>query len=153
MNMNAITLWRPRRDLFPVGDVLDRFFDDWPYRPSRLWLVPSWPEYAPLDVYRENGNVVIKAELPGVTSEDIDLKIEDHVLTISGETRSEEEVEEEKYIRRERRYGSFSRSVTLPVEAEGDKAEAAFEDGVLTVTIPVAEEAQPEVVKIEVKKS
>jgi HSP20 family protein len=153
MNMNAITLWRPRRDLFPAGDVLDRFFEDWPVRPSRLWLLPSLPEYTPLDVYRENGNVVIKAELPGVLSEDIDLKIEDHVLTISGETRSEEEVEEEKYIRRERRYGSFSRSVALPVEAEGDKAEAAFEDGVLTVTIPVAEEPQPEVVKVEVKKS
>jgi HSP20 family protein len=151
--MSAITLWRPRRDLLSVGDSLDRFFDDWFYRPSRLWLVPSWTEAAPLDLYRENGNLVIKAEVPGVPLEDIEITIKDQVLTISGETRSEDQVEEEKYIRRERRYGSFSRSVALPADAEGDKAEAAFEDGVLTVTIPVAEEPQPEVVKVEVKGS
>ena len=151
--MSAITLWRPRRSLVSASRSLDRFFDDWFYRPSRLWLMPAWTEAAPLDLYRENGNLVVKAELPGVPSEDIDIKIEDQVLTISGETRSEDEVEEEKYIRRERRYGSFSRSVALPVEAEGDRAEAAFEDGVLTVTIPVAEEPQPEVVKVEIKES
>jgi HSP20 family protein len=151
--MSAITLWRPRRNLLSVSEPLDRFFDDWFYRPSRMWLAPSWTEALPLDVYREDGNLVIKAEVPGVASEDIDISVKDHVLTISGETRSEDEVKEENYLRRERRYGSFCRSLALPAEAEGDKAEAAFEDGVLTVTVPVAEEPQPETVKIAVKES
>jgi HSP20 family protein len=151
--MNAITLWRPRRNLISVGDTLDRFFDDWFYRPSNMWLAPSWTEALPLDVYKEDGNLVIKAEVPGVASEDIEISVKDQVLTISGETRSEDEVKEENYLRRERRYGSFYRSLVLPAEAEGDKAEAAFEDGILTITVPVAEEPQPEAVKIAVKES
>jgi HSP20 family protein len=151
--MSAITLWRPRRNTLSLGRPLDRFFDDWFYRPSRMWLVPSLAESLPLDVYREDGHLVIKAEVPGVASEDIDISVKDNVLTISGETKSEDEVTEENYIRRERRYGSFCRSLALPVEAEGDKAEAAFEDGLLTVSVPVAEEPQPETVKIEVKES
>jgi HSP20 family protein len=151
--MSAITLWRPRRNMLSLGEPFDGFFDEWFQRPSRLWLVPSWAESLPLDVYREDGHLVIKAEVPGVSSEDIDISVKDNVLTISGETKSEEEVKEEDYVRRERRYGSFCRSLALPVEAEGGKAEASFEDGVLTVTVPVAEEPQPEAVKIEVKES
>jgi HSP20 family protein len=151
--MSAITLWRPRRNLLSVSEPLDRFFDDWFYRPSRMGLAPSWTEAFPVDVYREDGNMVIKAEVPGVASEDIEISVKDQVLTISGETRSDDEVKEENYLRRELRYGSFCRSLALPVEAEGDKAEAAFEDGVLTVTVPIAEEAQPEAVKIAVKES
>jgi HSP20 family protein len=151
--MSAITLWRPRRRVLSPARPLDRFFDDWFERPSRVWMVPSWDETLPLDAYRENGNLIIKAEIPGVSSEDLDLTVKEGILTISGETRAEEKVEEENYIRRERTYGSFSRSLALPAEAEGDKAEAVFEDGVLTVTIPVADEAEPESVKIEVKES
>jgi HSP20 family protein len=151
--MSAITLWRPNRNLAALSDTADRFFDDWFYRPSRLWVVPAWSEVLPVDVYREDGNLVIKAEVPGVSSDDLEITVKDQVLTISGETRAEEEVEEENYIRRERRYGSFCRSVALPAEAEGEKAEAVFEDGVLIVTVPVAQEPQPETVKIEVKES
>ncbi len=151
--MNAITLWRPRRSLLSRGDPLDGFFDDWFSRPSRLWLVPAWSEGLAVDVYREDGNLVVKAEVPGVTAEELDITVKDDVLIIAGETKAEEDVEEENYIRRERRYGSFCRSFALPAEAEGDKAEAAFEDGVLTVTIPVAEEPREDTVKVEVKAS
>ncbi len=151
--MNAISLWRPRRSLLSMADPLDRFFDGWSSRPSRLWLVPSWSEGLAVDVYREDGNLVVKAEVPGVTAEELDVTLKDNVLTIAGETRAEEEVEEENYIRRERRYGSFCRSLALPAQAEGEKAEAAFEDGVLTVTIPVAEEPRDDTVKVEVKAS
>lgn len=151
--MSAITLWRPRTRLLSPTRPLDRFFDDWFVRPSRVWSVPSWDEAMPLDVYRENGNLIVKAEIPGVSSEDLDLTVKDGILTISGETRAEENIEEENYIRRERSYGSFSRSLALPEEAESEKAEAVFEDGVLTVSIPVPEEPEPEAVKIEVKES
>jgi HSP20 family protein len=151
--MSAITLWRPRRELLSLGESLDRFFDDWYLGPRTLWATPTSMSVFPVDVYREDGNLVIKAEVPGVTSDELGISVKDNILTISGETSAEGEVKEENYIRRERRYGSFSRSLALPVDAEGDKAEAAFEDGVLTVTIPVAEEPQPEAVKIEVKSS
>jgi HSP20 family protein len=151
--MSAITLWRSKRELLSLGESLDRFFDDWFVGPTTLWAIPTFGSVLPVDVYREDGRLLIKAEIPGVTSDELDISVKDNVLTISGETTAEEEVKEEKYICRERRHGSFSRSVALPVEAEGDKAEAAFEDGVLTVTVPVAEEPQPEVVKIEVKGS
>ncbi|HUS70227.1 MAG TPA: Hsp20/alpha crystallin family protein [Anaerolineae bacterium] len=151
--MSAITLWRPRRELLSLGESVDRFFDDWFVGPRTLWAMPTLSSVFPVDVYREDGSLVIKAEVPGVTSDELDITVKDNVLTISGETKGEEEVEEENYVRRERRYGSFSRSLALPVEAEGDKAEAAFEDGVLTVTIPIAEEPQPEAVKIELKSS
>jgi HSP20 family protein len=151
--MSAITLWRPRRELLSLGESVDRFFDDWFVGPRTLWPMPILSSVFPVDVYREDGSLVVKAEVPGVTSDELDISVKDNVLTISGESRAEEEVEEENYVRRERRYGSFSRSLALPVEAEGDKAEAAFEDGVLTVTIPIAEEPQPEAVKIEVKSS
>ena len=151
--MSAITLWRPRSSLLSRRRPLDHFFDYWSYGPSPLWLVPSWQEAPALDVYRENGSVVIKAEVPGVSSADLDITVKENVLTIAGETKAEEEIEEESYVRRERHYGSFTRSVALPADAEGDKAEAGFEDGVLTVTIPVAEEPQPESIKVAVKES
>ncbi len=151
--MNAISLWRPRRSLLSTADPLDRFFDDRLWRPSHLWLVPAWSESLAVDLYREDGNLVVKAEVPGVTAEELDVTLKDNVLTIAGEAKAEEEVEEENYIRRERRYGYLCRSLALPAEADGEKAEATFEDGILTVTIPVAEEPREDTVKIEVQTS
>jgi HSP20 family protein len=146
--MNAITVWRPRRALLPLRASLDRLFDE-------PWLSPveMWTEPPRVDMYREDGHLVVKAEVPGISAEELEVTVKDNILTISGETQAEEEVEEENYIRRERNYGSFCRSVALPSEAEGDKAEASFEDGVLNLTIPMAEEPQEESVKIPVKGS
>jgi HSP20 family protein len=104
-------------------------------------------------MYRDDGNLVIKAEVPGVKPDELEITVKDNVLSIAGEIRSEEEVKRENYIRRERGYGSFCRSVVLPVEAKGDKAEATFEDGLLSVSIPLAEEAKSESIKVEVKES
>jgi len=112
--MSAITIWSPRRELLSLGESLDRFFDDWFVGPRTLWAMPTLSSIFPVDVYREDGNMVIEAEVPGVTSEELDISVKDKVLTISGETRAEEEVKEENYVRRERRYGSFSRSLALP---------------------------------------
>lgn len=151
--MNAITIWRPRREMLSLRDSLDRAFEDMMVFPSRMWLAPFDGEALPLDIYREDGSWIVKAEVPGVGSDELEVSVKDNVLTISGETRAEEEVEEENYIRRERRYGSFCRSVALPTGAEGDKAEASFADGVLTVTVPVAEETETESIKIPVKES
>ncbi|MDH4209048.1 MAG: Hsp20/alpha crystallin family protein [Anaerolineae bacterium] len=151
--MNAITIWRPRRGMLSLRDPFDRMFEDMTVFPSRVWLAPFEAAMPALDVYTEDGSLIVKAEVPGIASDELEVNVKDNVLTISGETKAEEEFTEENYIRRERRYGSFCRSVALPDGAEGDKAEASFEGGVLTVTVPVAEEAETEPVKIPVKES
>ena len=151
--MNAITVWRPRRGMLSLRDSVDRMFEDTMVFPSGMWLAPFDGGTLPLDIYQEDGSLIVKVEVPGIASDELEVSVKDNVLTISGETKAEEEVKEENYIRRERRYGSFCRSVALPDEAEGDRAEASFEDGVLTVTVPVAEEAERESIKIPVKGS
>jgi HSP20 family protein len=104
-----------------------------------------------LDMYETDENLVVTTDMPGVKPENLDISITGDVLTIKGETRMEEEVKQENYHRRERRYGAFNRSVTLPVPVDADQAEARFKDGVLTLTIPKAEEAKPKVIKIKSK--
>src|SRR4030042_6494726 len=117
--MNAITIARPRRGVLSLRDSLDRMFGDMIVFPSRMLFAPFDGGALPLDIYREDGSLIVKAEVPGVASDELEVTVKDNVLTISGETRTEEEVNEENYTRRERRYGSFCRSVALPDEAAG----------------------------------
>jgi len=151
--MNAVTIWRPRNGLLSLSDAVDRFFEERLLSPRSLWLASPLRDGLAMDMYRDDGNLVIKAEVPGVKPDELEITVKDNVLSIAGEIRSEEEVKRENYIRRERGYGSFCRSVVLPVEANGDKAEATFEDGLLSVSIPLAEEAKSESIKVEVKAS
>lgn len=151
--MNAITLWRPRNDLLSLSDAVDRFFGEGFLSPRSLWLASPPREGLAVDMYRDDGKLIVKAEVPGVKPEELEITIKDNLLNIAGETKTEEEVKRENYIRRERRYGSFRRSVVLPAEAESDQAEATFDEGLLTVTIPVAEEAKSDNIKVEIKES
>ena len=96
--------------------------------------------------------MVVKTSLPGVKPEDVDVTISGDILTIKGEVKTEEEVEQANYLRQERRYGSFQRSLQLPESLKADQAEARFDNGVLTLTIPRAEEARPRTIKVETKK-
>jgi HSP20 family protein len=103
-----------------------------------------------VDVYEHNGDVVIEAELPGVKREDVDVSLQDSTLTIRGEMKREEERKEEGYLRRERHYGRFVRSVPLPTLVKADQAKAKFQEGVLRVTLPKAEEeAKGQKIKVE----
>ena len=102
-----------------------------------------------LDVYEEEGNVIVKASLPGLSADDVKVDFEDGRLTISAETKAEDETTDRGYYLKELRYGAFSRSVVLPEGAQAGKATAGYEDGVLTVAIPKSEEAQAK--RIEVK--
>jgi HSP20 family protein len=102
-------------------------------------------------MYETDEAVVVKSGVPGVDPGDIDISVTADTLTIKGETKAEEEVEEESYVHRERRYGAFSRSLTIPVPIQADKAEAEFEDGVLTLTLPKAEEVKPKAIKVKAK--
>ena len=102
-------------------------------------------------MYQTDENVVIRASVPGVKPEEVDITITGSTLTIKGETRSEQEVKKEDYFRQERSYGAFTRSITLPSSLETDKAEATFENGVLSLTIPKAEAMKPKQIKVKPK--
>jgi HSP20 family protein len=102
-------------------------------------------------MYQTADEVVIKASLPGVKPEDVDITVSGDTVTIKGETKTEEEIKREDYLYQERRYGVFSRSVRLPGSMQMDKAEAVFENGVLKLTIPKAEEAKPKSIKVQIK--
>lgn len=146
----SITRWEPFRDLVSLRQAMDRLFEESWVRPRAGWLLPT-EETLAIDMYETPDNVVVKTAVPGVKPEDIDIAITGNTLTIVGETEAEEKVEEENYIRRERRHGRFSRSVALPSSVQGEKAEATFEHGLLTLTTPKAEEAKPKAIKVKSK--
>ena len=147
----SITRWEPFRDLVSLREAMDRLFEESWVRPRAGWLLPAEGALA-VDIYETPESVVVRTAVPGVNPEEIDITITGNTLCISGETKAEEEeVERGNYIRRERRYGRFSRSVTLPSGVEGEQAEATFENGLLTLTIPKAEEAKPKVIKVKSK--
>ena len=105
----------------------------------------------PVDMYQTENEVVVKAPMPGVKADDVDVSITDDVLTISGETKIENQVKREDYMVQERRYGKFYRQIALPTMVEAEKAQANFEDGVLTLTLPKAERVKPRTIKVNAK--
>ncbi len=141
-----------RRSSAPFGDLLslrqamDRLFEESFVNP-RTW---SWGEHqlVALDVYATDQDLLIEANLPGVKPEEVDITVEGNTLTIAGETRSSRKDEEGSTLIQEIRRGTFSRTLTLPDGLEADKATATFEDGVLTLRIPKAEQVKPRQIKI-----
>ena len=102
-------------------------------------------------MYETNDALVVKTAIPGVKAEDIDLSVTGDTLTIKAETKEEQEIKRENYLRRERRFGSYCRSVTLPGGLKTDQAEADYTDGVLTLTFPKAEEVKPKAIPVKAK--
>jgi len=148
--MADIVRWEPLAGLTSLRQAMNRLFEDAFVRPSRLWpeLVGEEPA---LDVYQTDKNVVVKASLPGIKPEEVDISVTGDVLTIKGEHKEEEEEKKADYFRRERRYGAFHRSMALPVSVKAEKAEATFENGVLTITLPKTEEVKPKQIKVKGK--
>lgn len=148
----TVTRWSPFGDAITLRQAMDRLFEDSLVRPT------SWREEAqerqfrlPLDVYTTPGEIVIIASLPGLTADEVDILIEGDSLTIQGELRAP--LENVDYLFQERRYGALSRTLTLNVPVEADKAEAAFENGVLTLTLPKAEQLKPKVISVKSKQA
>ncbi len=144
--------WEPFAELQRMEDMMDRmmqhFFgrgdgDRWPRLWSGEWTVP-------VDVFQTDDHVVLKASVPGIRPEDLDISITGNTVTIKGEVKGEEEVKEENVLLRERRYGSFSRTITLPEGVDADRGEANYEHGVLTIRFPKREEVRPKSLKIHV---
>jgi HSP20 family protein len=152
----AVTPWRPFMDLTRWESDMDRMMEDFFGRRFRPW----WPERArgddlgvkapTVDVFEEKDDIVVKAELPGMEKENIEVNLTDHMLTIKGEKKKEEEVKEEKYYRSERSYGAFVRTLELPRDVHGDKVKATFKNGVLEIRMPKTEEAKAKEIKVKV---
>ncbi len=149
--MTNLTHWEPFRDLISLREAMDRLFEDSFVRPASRQLAPGGGAPLAVDMYETNEDVVVKTALPGVDPDDVDISITRNTLTIKGETKTEEAVEEEDYVYRERRFGAYSRSLTLPVAVQADEADAEYENGVLTLRLPKVEEAKPKAIEIKAK--
>ena len=149
--MTNLTRWEPFRDLVTLREAMNRLFDESFVGPSVGRLAPVESGALAVDMYETYEDVVVKTALPGVDPEDVDVSITGSTLTIKGQTRAEEEVEEEDYVYRERRFGTYSRSLTLPAPVEADQAEAEYENGVLTLRLPKAEGAKPKAIEIKTR--
>ena len=152
--MNSLTLWNPYREMMTLRRQLDSFFDDSFFKLSgyqRPLLERIWG--LDLDVVENDESFLIQASVPGIDPEQLDITLENNVLTIKGELDEEKRQEGEVYHLRERRYGRFSRSVTLPAEVDADAIEAQMENGVLTLTVPKSEESKPKRIPIRMEKA
>ena len=149
--MRSPTRWQPWVDLIALQDAMDRLFDEGRIFSPDRGLPPSLVGGLALDVYETDDEVVVRTGVPGVNPDDIDITIEQGMLTIRGETRGHEEVKHARYICRECRYGAFSRSVVLPAGIDADNADATFESGVLTLRVPKLGKAKPKTIVIEPK--
>lgn len=149
--MKTLTRWEPFRELATMRNPMERLFDESLFEPVRLWS-RTLDEFRPaLDLAEEDDAYVVKASIPGVKPEEVEITLTDHTLTIKGEAKEDKEVKEENYHLRERRYGSFVRTMTLPVTVDSEKVEASHENGVLTLRLPKSEVAKPK--KITVKST
>jgi HSP20 family protein len=137
----TLTRWEPFAELAELRSRFDRLFDDWVDGHERAWT-PA------IDVVREDGHLVLRADLPGIKPEEVKIEVEDDILTVSGEHRDTKEEKDKNYVRRERRYGSFSRSLALPVGVDAKQIKATTHDGVVEVRIPLPKEAKKEPVRI-----
>ncbi len=147
--MNTITRWEPYRGLSTLHDQMNRLFEDTLYRGrSDESALTTW---APaVDIYETENALVVKADLPDVNEKDLDIQVENNILTIQGERKFERDVKEDNYLRVERAYGSFSRSFSLGNTVNTEAIKAEYKDGVLTLTIPKREEAKPKQIKVSV---
>ena len=136
------------RELSALANTFNRFFE------PRNWeeeAVDSWGSWhPPVDILDGDNEIVLVAELPGIKKKDIDIKVENSVMTLSGQRKREKETEKNGYSRRERSFGTFSRSFTLPTSVDVSKISASYTDGVLTVTLHKAEEAKPRQIDVKV---
>ncbi len=145
----AIVRWTPARELLSMRDQMDRLMNDFM---TPTWTTRSaWEAAAasfPIDVYQTDKEYVVKATLPGVKTDDLDVNIVGETVTIKATTQQEKDVKEEAWLLRESQYSAFSRSITLPSEVQADKVDATYETGILTLRIPKAEAILPKSIKV-----
>ena len=140
-----LTRWDPFQEMLNLRRTVDRFFDN---VSDREWQPMQWG--LAVDVVENKEDFVIKASVPGINPDDLDVSYADDTLTIKGEVKSDSENKEDQYHLRERHYGAFARSISLPTKIKGDAIEANYQNGVLTLRLPKAEEVKPKRIAIKV---
>ena len=146
--MRMINRWDPSRGAMTLQEQLSRVFGDVPERTGEESNLTAW---APaVDIYETANDLVIKADLPEVNPQDLDIRVANNILTIRGERKFEQKVNEENYLRIERAYGAFTRSFSLANSVKSEEIKAEYHNGALTLHIPKAEEAKPKQIKVNV---
>ena len=149
--MRTLSRWEPFRGAATLQEQINRLFGDVFERTKEESSLTAW---APaVDIYETEHELVVKADLPEVDPKDLDIRVENNVLTIRGERKFEKKVNEDNYLRVERAYGSFSRSFSLANTVNPDAIKADYQNGVLTLSIPKREEAKPKQIKVNVGTS
>jgi len=146
--MSNLIRWEPVREMMSLREAMDQLFNDAFTRPASMSggsVIPA------IDLYQNNDDVVVKAALPGLKADDVQISVTADVLTLRGEFKQKDEQENTAYHIREQRYGSFERSIMLPSDVQTDKAKADFENGILTITLPKAESVKPKTISIKAK--
>jgi len=147
--MANLTRFDPFSEMVTLRQAMDRLFEDSFVSPLTLRGYNGEAPAPALDVHETGDEIVVTAALPGLKAEDVDITITGQNLSIRGEFKADEKVERDQYLYRERRHGSFHRQVQLPVRVQGDAASATFEDGVLRLSIPKAEEVKPRQIQVK----
>jgi HSP20 family protein len=149
--MSNLSRWEPEREMMTLREAMDRLFDEALTgtfslsREGRSWSSPA------IDMYQTDNEVVVKASLPGIKADEVQINIRSDVLTIKGETKQEEEKKDRSWHIREHRWGAFERSVRLPTGVNSDQAQADFENGILTITLPKSERVKPKTITVKPK--
>ena len=146
--MSNLIRWEPAREMMSLREAMDRLFEDAFTRPLSLrdgWATPA------IDMYQTDNDLVVKAALPGIKADEVQINVTSDILTIRGETKQEEEKNDKSWHIREQRWGAFERSVRLPTGVRSDKAKADFDNGVLTITLPKSEEVKPKTITVKTK--
>ena len=147
--MSNLTRWEPMREMMTLREAMDRLFDDAFTRPINLrdggWSAPA------VDMYQTDDEVVVRVALPGFKADEVQINVTGDVLTLRGEMKQQEESKERAWHIREHRWSSFERSIALPTEVTADQANADFENGILTITLPKAEEVKPKTITVKAK--
>ena len=150
--MTNLTRWDPVRETMTLREAMDHLFDDAFTRPLSImrnggstWSSPS------IDMYQTNNDVVVKAALPGIKAEEVQINVTGDILIIKGELKQEEEKNDKSWHIREQRWGTFERSVMLPTGVISDKAKADFDNGILTITLPKSEAVKPKTITVKAK--
>jgi HSP20 family protein len=148
--MTVLTRWDPFREFSTLQDRMNRLFRE-SYGPEgREESLTSSTFAPPVDVYEDEHNVMLKIEVPGIDEKDIDVRIENNVLTVHGERKFEKEEKEENFRRVERNYGSFTRTFTLPSTVDSEHVSANYDKGILKIALPKKAEAKPKQIKVNV---
>ena len=150
--MSNLTRWEPGREMMTLREAMDRLFDDAFTRPFSLTREggSTWSSPA-IDMYQTDNEIVVKAALPGLKPDEVQINVTGDILTIKGEVKHKEEKKDKSWHIREQRWGSFERSVRLPTGVVSDRAKADFDNGILTISLPKSEEVRPKTITVKAK--